>query len=151
MLREERDPDFWRAVADHPMVEHIKFGHEVDVGELAERRDILPLASQNGGFLLRQLDAFGLAFELHTLFTPEGWGREVAEAAKDMFETIFAQAALIITHETTHPQSKPPLSYGWKRAGEGESEIGEVGLWILTKEAWEQSPAGRRRCRYSVQ
>jgi hypothetical protein len=113
---------------------------------LVVREDILPLASKNGGFILRRLDSFGLALELHTLFTPAGWGREVASAAKAMFVTAFETATLIVTHETIHPQSRPPLSYGWKPLGGGESLIGPIRLWILTKDAWETSPAGRRLC-----
>lgn len=151
MIHLNRDPAFWNAVADHPSVVHAKHGHEVDAGALAMREDITPLASEHGGFMLRKLDVFGTIYELHTLYTPEGWGREVSNAKKAMCRRIFETASLIVTHETEHPQSRPPLSFGWKQAGETNSEIGRVRLWILTKEAWEQSPAGRRECRSLLQ
>lgn len=143
MIREERDPSFWEDIANHPAVEHIKHGLPFDVEALVQDPSVTPLAAEHGGFLLFRLDGLGRVFEMHTLFTPEGWGREVNAAGKAMLVRMFQTASLITTYEG-YP---PPKSFGWRTAGDfSDSAIGVVRTWFLTKEAWENSPAGRRIC-----
>lgn len=143
MIREERDPAFWDRIASHPAVEHIKRGLPLDLGELAQHERVVPLASEHGGFLLFQLDGLGRIYEMHTLFTPEGWGREVNRAGKAMLNRMFETAEIITTYEG-YP---PPKSFGWRTAGDfKDSDIGRVRTWFLTREAWEASPARRRQC-----
>lgn len=149
MIEAQRDPAFWRRIATHPEVAPhalMGAGPEIIAPLLAEQTTIA-LASQNGGFLFLKLDGFGFVRELHTLYTPEGWGREVALALKEATEVVFATAQVIVTQEQEGWwRSAPPKSHGWKTAG----PYREVGLaaplrtWILTREAWEQSPARRR-------
>lgn len=138
-----RDPAFWDRIASHPQVEHIKHGLPLNIGELAQHERVTPLASTNGGFLLFQLDGLGRVFEMHTLFTPEGWGREVNRAGKAMLTRMFGPAEIITTYEG-YP---PPKSFGWRAAGDfADSEIGPVRTWFITRDAWESSPARRRKC-----
>ncbi|HEY5072068.1 MAG TPA: hypothetical protein VII63_08555 [Caulobacteraceae bacterium] len=148
MVRIERDPAFWANVASHLQVApHIGVGPEV-VGEFALRPGVTPLAAEHGGFLFSTLDGMGMVRELHTLFTPEGWGREVARAAHEAFALIFAAGAqVIVTHERADWwRSAPPKSHGWAVAGEwAGTAIGEVRMWVLTLDAWRASPAVRRR------
>jgi hypothetical protein len=145
VIREERDPDFWRGVADHPQVSHIKFGLPFDIGQLVEHDSVTPLASENGGFLFCRLDGLGRVFELHTLFKPEGWGREVSGAAKEAFAAMFAKGARVITTYEVEGWTAPPLSFGWRAVGGFDaSDFGQVRTWVLTLDAWETSPARRR-------
>lgn len=145
MIREDRDPAFWVGVVSHPAVSHTLSGlaPESIAGLLAEPN--IPLRSDHGGFIFVKADSFGRAFELHTLFTPEGWGREVYHAAREAFDLMFSRCDLIITHETEHRQSRPPLTFRFARLGEfSETFLGPVRLWALTRDAWMSSPARRR-------
>ncbi len=150
MIRIERDPDFWRGVAEHPEVApHVLMG--ADVGgllDLISAEHVTPIATEHGGFIFVQLDRIGRMFELHTMFTPEGWGREVAIAARQAFASIFSRGARIITTQEVEGwwRSAPPLSHGWKPVGEF-APAGDLPLlrsWILTADAWRQSPVGRK-------
>lgn len=149
MVREERDPVFWQAVADHPQVRHITQGHPIDMGSIVAQAAVIPLASQHGGFIFTQRDPFGTVFELHTMFTPEGWRREAHDAAVAAFVEMFGErnAALIFTYETDHPQSRTPRSFGFERgAAIIRTSIGDVTPCWLTSKAWFGSPAWRRAC-----
>jgi hypothetical protein len=114
------------------------------------RDDVLPLASAHGGFVFVFGDPVGLMCELHTLFTPEGWGREAADSAVLAFNAVFALGPqMVTTHEVkANPRSRPPLSYGFRPAGGwGETPYGCLRLWILTAVAWAASPVATRRRR----
>ncbi|MGI8839951.1 MAG: hypothetical protein ACR2F8_04070 [Caulobacteraceae bacterium] len=156
MIRLERDPAFWRDIASHPAVAGAVMGLDPDaVAAAAQRPSQLPLASDNGGFLFGQMDALGLVRELHTLYRPAGWGREVAGAAKEAFEWVFSAAQVVVTHELeNNPHSRPPRSFGFTPAGEWQATvIGPLRAWVLTRAAWEASPAHGRmlKCRRSLQ
>jgi len=105
----------------------------------------IALRAEHGGFIFLQSDSFGRAYELHTLFTPEGWGREAFQAAREAFDYIFERADLVVTHETDHPQSRPPKTFRFTRLGERhDTPNGAVRLWMLTRDAWLNSPARSR-------
>jgi hypothetical protein len=66
----------------------------------------------------------------------------VFEAARQAFERIFEHADMVITHETDHPQSRPPKTFRFAPVGEQtETSLGPARLWMLTREAWATSPA----------
>ncbi len=145
MIRVERDADFWRGVIAHPQVSHVMMGLPLDIAGLVEHESVVPLASSNGGFLFCRLDGLGRVFELHTLFKPDGWGREVSGSAKEAFAHMFDVGAQVITTYEVEGWASPPLSFGWRTAGEfAPSPIGNTRTWILTLEAWAASPARRR-------
>lgn len=148
-LQVNRDPDFWARIATHPEVSgHVLTGCDVGALQaLVTNPLVLPLANESGGFLFRNLDGLGLVLELHTLFTPDAWGREVAMVARQAFGRIFTNGArVVVTHEQIGWwRSRPPKSHGWAASGENTpTVVGEVRLWFLTQERWSQSPAGRR-------
>ena len=150
MIRIERDPAFWTAVASHPAVApQLRGAEPASIGLLAGRRDFVPLAAEHGGFLLQRRDeAFGFAWELHTLFTPEGWGRETVIAGVEALGLMFGgQACLISTLEVrSNPRSRPWKGFGFAPAGDwAGTPVGELRLWILTKSAWGESRAAKRR------
>lgn len=148
-IREERDPVFWQAVADHPKVRHVTHGHVIDMGAIVEQAAVVPLASAHGGFIFTKRDPFGTVFELHTMFTPEGWRREAHDAAVAAFVEMFGvrHAALIFTYETEHLQSRVPRSFGFERSNSAApTSIGDVTPCWLTSRAWFASPAWRRAC-----
>lgn len=145
MIRLERSADFWRDVVRHPKVAHVTMGLPFDIGALVEHERVIPLASEHGGFLFCQLDGLGRVFELHTLFKPEGWGREVSGAAKEAFAEMFASGARVITTYEVEGWTAPPLSFGWRTAGDfSPSPLGNLRTWVLTLDGWEASPACRR-------
>lgn len=146
-----RDVAWWDAVATHPEVApHVFMGlGPVSVAPLVAPESSFPMASINGGLIFSALDNLGFVYELHTLYKPEGWGREVHAHAKECFRDMMARASVIVTHEQEGvAQTRPPLSFGWRQAG----DFREVGLprrlrmWSLTKEAWMTSPVGRKIC-----
>lgn len=147
MIREERDPAFWVKVAGHPAVLPGLMGVSLEVVEtLIGHEKVLPLASANGGFLFTAIDGVGRVLELHSMFTPQGRGRESNEAGKAALMRVFPDACAIITYEVeSNPLSRPPKSFGFKPLEDfRESGVGSVRTWILTREAWEQSPARKR-------
>ncbi len=152
MIREERDWTFWQMIADHPDVkDHVFLGKELRLDRVVTHPSVKPLASKSGGFLFCRLDGIGRVFELHTIYAPAGWGREVAKASKIAFDRVFREGAQIITTYEVEDwwRSRPPLSHGWKKAGDfefSESLAAEVRSWVLTRDAWMQSPVGRRAC-----
>ncbi len=150
-LRVERDPAWWTAVATHPVVMPMIGGvFTVDqIAALVSQPKILPLASEHGGFWFVAIDSFMRVRELHSLFTPEGWGREVHRAAKEAFEQVFTEGCdLVVTHQIRdNSRSAPPKSFGFRPLGEfAPSMLGDVKTWQLTHEAWLDSPGRRRGC-----
>lgn len=150
-VRLERNPDWWIKVARHPAVEPMLGPmSDADLAEIVTRRDVLPMAAEHGGFLFARLDQFGRVYELHTMFTPEGWGREVHRAAKTAFDHIFARGgAVVVTSEMeANPRSQPPRTFGFQPCGEfASSPLGSARTWVLTCDAWARSPAWRSKCR----
>lgn len=147
MIREERDPVFWAEIAAHPALAGALMGiSAAAVAEMAVQPSILPLASDNGGFFFGRMDALGLTVELHTLYRPEGWGHEVSTAAKQAFEWIFASAQVVVTCEVDgNHKSAPPRSFGFAPTGDWQpTPVGLLRPWVLTKRAWQASPAHRR-------
>jgi hypothetical protein len=148
VISENRDPAFWLAVASHPAVAPHTHVTPDAIVPLIARPDIVPLATANGGFLFVQMDGLGRTFELHTLYRPEGWGREVAGGLKAAMDAMTARGLqLLVTHEVEGWwRSAPPRTHGWKAIGPfaPAGDLPAMKTWILTREAWEQSPARRR-------
>jgi hypothetical protein len=144
-----RDVAFWDRIAQHPEVApYIFMGREPEtLAPLIENPAFQPYASDNGGLIFGPVDHLGFVLELHTLYTPEGWGREVAVHSKAFFQDVFRTASLIVTHEQeNHWRSRPPRSHGWQASGDFK-EVGmacRLKLWTLSREAWSASPAGRK-------
>lgn len=144
-----RDPAFWDAIANHPDVApYVFMGRQgSSLAGLVDHDGCLPLASENGGLLFIRMDLVGLVRELHTMYRPEGWGREVAKHAPAFMDEAFNHCSLITTHEQEgRKQTRPPLSHGWKPVGDYK-DCGlpyKIRLWILPKEAWYASVVGRR-------
>ncbi len=157
MIREERDGAFWRDIASHPAVHGAIMGLSPDaVAEASGREDTIPLASDNGGFLFCRMDRIGMVVELHTLYRPAGWGREVFRAAQEACEWILGAPGghqIIVTYEMeTNAHSQPPRSFGFVRAGEWQkTPVGSLRAWVLTRAAWESSPAHRRFIKCQLQ
>ena len=150
MIRIERDPAFWIRIASHPAVAPALMGLPAErVASLVTRRDLLPLASEHGGFLFGRLDALGFVCELHTLFTPEGWGREALTAGAQSLGAVWALGyQTVVTFEVReNVKSRPPKTFGFTQAGDWRATLlGDFRMWTLTKSAWEASPARRLRC-----
>lgn len=146
-----RDASWWEGIAAHPQVApHVFMGlPAVSLAPLVEPVASYPMASINGGLIFAPLDNLGFVYELHTLYKPEGWGREVHAHAKECFREMMEGASIIVTHEQEgSAHTRPPLSFGW-RTSSGFREVGlpkRLRMWVLTKEAWQSSPVGRKLC-----
>ncbi len=151
MIREERDPAFWEAIAGHPDVAPGLYGMSPEaIGRVAIRPDITPLASDNGGFLFAKIDALGFVRDLHVLYRPAGWGAEVTAAAVEALQLIFETAQVVSVFElAVNRNSRPPRSFGFRLAGDfRRTTFGFLRAWVLTQAAWEASPVhGRHICR----
>jgi len=149
VIRIERDPAFWSTVAGYPACAQALMGAKPDgVGMLAQQDDVLPIAAVHGGFLLRRLDPLGMIAELHTLFTPEGWGREVVLAGIAAIGVVWACGfQTIVTLEMrSNPRSRPARTFGFQRCGDWKSTPwGDARHWLVTRESWNTSPAAHRR------
>lgn len=145
-----RDPAFWDAIAQHPEVApHVFMGETRSLEPLVTNPAVLPFASKNGGVIFVPADHLGFVLEMHTLYRPEGWGREVAAHAHVVMQAIFDKASLLLTHEQEgNWRSQPPKSHGWAVAGDFR-DVGlphKIRLWSLSREAWRASAVGRRLC-----
>lgn len=150
-LREERDPAFWAQIAADPdVIQMTGRAHTLEeITAFVGAPNILPLAATHGGFLFVTLDVWGCICELHTLFTPAGWGREVHAAAKQALNRVLSgKCEVIVTHQMqANERSGPPLSFGFRTLGDfAPSPFGMARTWILTREAWVTSPVGRKTC-----
>lgn len=147
-----RDVTFWDRIASHPDVApHIFMGRDPEtLSPLVTNPLAKPYASDNGGVIFSPVDHLGFVVEMHTLFTPEGWGREVAISGKRFVADVFRTVSLILTHEQEfHWRSRPPRSHGWQACGDfvDAGMACRLKLWALTREAWSASPVGRKmRC-----
>ncbi|HWE98690.1 MAG TPA: hypothetical protein VG248_02735 [Caulobacteraceae bacterium] len=150
-LRIERDPAFWTAIASHPACAGALLGVDPEmVGKLAGAPGVLPLAAKHGGFMFVRLDPLGFVAELHTLFTPEGWGREVHDAAAQAMGAVWLAGYALITacEAQANPLSQPPRSFGFRPAGPFKTgKLGAFRPWAVSLEDWKLSPAGKRRAR----
>lgn len=151
MIREERDAAFWASVSEHPGVKPTTRLEPADWATFLARSDVRPYASANGGHLFAAMDTLGRCWELHSLFRPVGWGSEVNDALKASLAAL-GPWDVIVTHEVAgHWRSRPPATYRFRQAGPVHgSWLGDLRTWILTRDAWESSPAyarwRRRQC-----
>lgn len=146
-VSETRDPEFWIWVASSPEAARALHGFPPErIMDVVLSPQTVPLASTHGGFLFLRQDSFSRVLELHTMFRPEGWGKEVHSAAKEAFEIVFADAEMIITHEDLADwRSRPPRSFGFEPSGPPFlHSFGEFRLWALTVDRWRASPARKR-------
>lgn len=148
MIIEDRDPVFWEAVAEHPMVKpHVTLGRAFRIKSLIEHPLVTPLRCSHGGFLMVRLDTLGRIYDLHALFVPEGWGRIANASFKQALAEMFRRGAdVIVSLEVADWwRSRPPLSFGFRPAGDVFERDGlNLRTWQLTRAAWESSPARRR-------
>lgn len=147
MIREERDPAFWGRIARHPAVMDSAPGFTPEIVErLVVHERMIPLAARNGGYLFSRADGLGRVLELHSMFTPEGWGREAHLAGIAALRHVFTDACAVITYEiASNARSRPPRSFGFTPLDDfRDSGAGMARTWMLTRTAWEQSPAFKR-------
>lgn len=106
MIRDERDPTFWDAIANHPSVRpHVGGEGPLSLSEVIGRDDILPLATDHGGFIFACI--FPARWELHTMVLPEGRGRATltafAEAKRRVFTSTDAVEIITKAADTNRP------------------------------------------------
>lgn len=151
MIRIERGAAFWREVAAHPAVAPALLGMTPEmVGDLAGRAEVLPIAAAHGGFLIVRRDPLGFIGEIHSLFTPEGWGREATEAGWEALNGLWLSGfqTLVTFEAAENARSRPWRAFGFQMSGPWrETPWGTLRQWVLTREAFAASPAAKRRRR----
>jgi hypothetical protein len=145
-IREERDPAFWEAVAACPEVARaavLEAAHSL--ADIVAHPWVTPLAATHGGYLFCRLDGVGHVWELHSMFTARGHGREAMFAAVAAFDRMFAGPMQVLTtyEVAVNPRSRPPARFGFVPAGGFQGPHG-LKSWVLTRDAWMRSP-GRER------
>lgn len=146
-LEEQRDPQFWRGVASDPACLPALYGAPVEsLDAIVSDPNVTPLATEHGGFLFSRRDELGRVQELHTLYRPQGWGREVHGALLAALERIFADADIVTTYASVGQwRTAPPRSFGFKASSRTfVSNLGEFRFWFLDRDAWMKSPARLR-------
>lgn len=148
-VRIERDPAWWEAIASHPALAGALHGvAPATIGQIATMPTMLPLAAEHGGFMFGAMDGFGFVRELHTLFTPEGWGREAITAGVEALEMLFGgPCEIVVTYEQEdNRRSRAPRGFGFAMASErfAETRFGGLRCWLLTRMAWEAAPVRKR-------
>lgn len=136
---------FFNEVANHCDVRPWLGGDgPLDLTPMVEDPRNVCLQFEHGGFVLRNVDGYGVSHELHSLFLPKGWGRPVMAAAVKatayMFEVVRSQ--LLYTFEQEgHGRSRAPRSLGWTLATPDFTPIAglSVRVWYLTPELWRAS------------
>ena len=144
-----RSADFWDSVAFDPDVAPFVFmdAPRQSLSVLVGDESNEPFASDNGGVLFVKTDHLGSIYEMHTMFRPEGWGREVAITGAKALHHIFSKALLVFTYEQEgHWQSRPPKSHRWKSSGEfiDQGLSKRLKLWYLTRDDFLSSPVGKK-------
>ena len=145
---EQRDPAFWDRITAHPEVmDGALMGVPLSLSEVVTHPSVTPLASENGGYLFCQLDGAGRVFELHSIFAPDGWGREALTTGKAALVEMFSRGMQVLTTYQVEGKwrTQPPKSFGFAPQGDFAPALGvSVKTWLLTRTAWEASPAFRR-------
>jgi hypothetical protein len=134
---------FWRDVALHPDVQpHVSLGLDVDWWTpLLAHPSVKAFESQNGGYFFAQLDPLGRVWELHAAFKPAGWGREASQTLKAALRDLRGWDVVMASEVAGNWRSRPPKSFGFRPTAPFE---GQFRTWILTRDAWERSPARGR-------
>lgn len=144
--REDRTLDFWWPVFSAPECQAAHCGLALDprqIQQMIENETVYPLAGVNGGYLFIKRDPFGTVYELHSLFTKPGWGREAAAIGKASLRIMWERGMQVLFAAEIAGLATPPRSYGWKLAAKEfrETPFGATRTWILTRAMWETSPA----------
>lgn len=141
-VRVERSPEFWRSLIAHPAVAHVGEGLS-DIGEFVSRDNVIPMASESGGYVFCQVDVLGRVYDLHAAYKPEGRGMEASAALKQCLNEV--PGDLFIVSETANPMSRPPKSFGFRVASDWRaSPVGPIRTWAVTRDEWQRSPAFRK-------
>lgn len=150
MIRIEREPEFWENIARHPACRFaIKGMTPEQVGLTVQHPAVTPFATDHGGWVFSGFGGVGLVVELHALYEPAGWGKEAAQALKEALCIVFRTAHVVVAYQVAaNPHSRAPLSFGFVDAGEWQAtRLGVMRAMVLTRTAWESSPAHRRHMR----
>ena len=81
---------------------------------LADARELSAFSDGSFFLVLFSLNGLGMVLELHSLFRPAGWGREVAVAGKEALRWVFRAAQLI--DMPIRPASAAPCRWKMIRA-----------------------------------
>lgn len=138
-----RDEGFWRPVIEHPEVApHVSLGSDLDwLPVLLGSPDCLPFACEHGGYFFVQTAPLARLWDLHAAFLPSGWGRAAHDLLRTSLRRLRGWDLITVSEVSGNWRSRPPRSFGFRPAA---PEQDGFRTWVLTRTAWEQSPAFRR-------
>lgn len=99
---------------------------------------------EGGGLVFVEKDG---GQEVHVAFLPEFWGRPVALAFRDCFSRKMKEIEVVFAGEQeNHWRTRPPISHGWQVLEDYAPSVLPVRTrrWMLTRDAWNNSPVGRK-------
>lgn len=145
LIREERDPQFWNTIANHPDVRpFIGPGEaEVDLSGIVEFPLNALLATDHGGFAFVKHEPG--RYELHTIFGPRGRGQSVLtafeEAARWMFTRTDCLEIVTKTAATNRPAAWMARLAGFRPIFVRQAaswDGSDVTFYVLTLDEWLQ-------------
>lgn len=141
------DRDFWTPILSEPEVSRLSLCGMASIDDFLWFLSLPQVRQEryaNGGLVFVDKTDFD---EVHVAFLPEAWGREVAMCFRDCFARTMKRARPIIAGEQEGEwRTKPPITHGWKVLNDFEKSVlpRRVRRWILTQDAWNNSPVGRK-------
>lgn len=139
--------EFWTPILTDPAVERLSLcgmGTVDDFLAWMDSANVTEYRYRNGGLVFVNKGDFD---EVHVAFRPSEWGRSVALAFRDCFARKMRDGRPVVAGEQEGEwRTKPPISHGWAVLNEFEGSVlpRRVRRWILTLDAWQDSPVGRK-------
>lgn len=137
-----RDPAFWVEIAASPSSSNTAFSADTSFEWVASPR-VMPFACRSGGHAFMQLDPFFRVWDMHSLFTIEGWASDAFELAVYALDVL--PSWQVVTTYSADQGTEGLLSLlGFAPAGE-YAPVPDGGFWqswVLTREAYARSNAG---------
>lgn len=152
IIKENRDPAFWREVQTDPIVNFAfsRSGVVIDLAELVQGEYVRPFTGEHGGFIaVEMLPGSWRYWDIHAAFTADRERTETYCVGAHMIDTLFKDGAVLLqmTQRTDELSHRPPQTQGWAK-GSGEeimrSRPYHAISWLLTREMWYASPVFRR-------
>lgn len=141
------DRDFWTPILEDEQASRLALCGMASIDDFLWFLT-LPNVSQH------RYDGGGIVFvnkgsydEVHVAFHPSKWGRHVAMCFRDCFAKKMKSGVPVVAGEQEGEwRTKPPITHGWKVIGSFEKSVlpRRVRQWILTQDAWNNSPVGRK-------
>lgn len=138
---------FWGPVVTHPDVEPMVLAGLATLDEFLDWLEdprVHEERYEGGGLVFVDKEE---GQEVHVAFHPNYWGRNVALAFRDCFSRKMKEVDVVFAGEQEgYWRSRPPISHGWQVLEDFMPSVlpRRTRRWMLTRDAWNNSPVGRK-------